>query len=786
MTTPGPRDTARTRRRYFALVAVGGLGSVLTLAVVMGPHSSSVRPTAHGSASPTVAPRGTAAGAASADSTAAKLAAEAPGPANPAADASTSLQVVAAQASWNAPPRVVSYHGYQVRVPGSWPVYNLDANPAQCVLFNAHAVYLGTPGSAQNCPAHAFGHIEALLIQPAGPADAPGSAVVLSGGSAALPEHAALPAAAAAADVTDHVIQVEVPAPGVLVTATFGASESRIRAILAGATMTRTAHASGTSSSQPASAAPGGAAPATQAVMSTDSEAVSGKADSVPASQLTAMIGSGLGFDTCTVPSVSTMTSWLGSPYRLVGTYLGGVNWACGYGNFTTSWVRRVAAQGWRFMPLWVGRQAPCTGIQGLEPIDPRHAAAEGQAEAGSAVAAARAFGYGRGTPIYFDMEAYNANRSCSSTVLKFLGGWTQALHTAGYVSGVYSSARSGIKDLASQSGNRAYPGPDDIWIADWTGVPVLTDPSVPNADWPNHQRLHQYSGPHNEKWGGDTEEIDTDAADGLVVGLRTAPVLHGPIESAVPSELAVARGTTGTVQLSLRGVAGTPPSVNWQVAAPAGLAVTPDHGRVDLWPGSVYSVTLHLSPLARLAAGRYDMPITVTAGTQAVARTFVLVSVVRAGTTLPTAYPLVLYAADRASMAVAAQIARALALPPGDVTGSFSRAWADVAGGKDLVLAAGEPAANALYFNVCGWTDPAGLPAGSTPFYYVGEPLQRPPGRNYFELADMSTAAGTALALTQVTQYALAGTLPNYGSAPAASAPPTLTCLGSPNIKVP
>jgi hypothetical protein len=314
----------------------------------------------------------------------------------------------------------------------------------------------------------------------------------------------------------------------------------------------------------------------------------------------------------------------------------------------------------------------------------------------------------------------------------------------------------------------------------------VLTDPNLPNADWPNHQRLHQYSGPHNEKWGGDTEEIDTDAADGLVVGLRTAPVLHGPIESAVPSELAVARGNTATVQLSLRGVAGTPPSVNWQVAAPAGLAVTPDHGRVDLWPGSVYTVTLQLSPSARLATGRYDMPITVTAGSQAIARTFVLVSVVRAGTTLPTPYPLVLYAADRASMAVAAQVARALALPPGDLTGSFSQAWADVAGGKALVLAAGEPAANALYFNVCGWTDPAGLPAGSTPFYYVGEPLQRPPGRNYFELADMATAAGTALVATQVTQYALAGTLPNYGSAPAASAPPTLTCLGSPNIKVP
>jgi hypothetical protein len=239
-------------------------------------------------------------------------------------------------------------------------------------------------------------------------------------------------------------------------------------------------------------------------------------------------------------------------------------------------------------------------------------------------------------------------------------------------------------------------------------------------------------------------------------------------------------------VQLSLRGVAGTPASVNWQVAAPAGLAVTPSQGSVDLWPGGVYTVTLRLSPSARLAAGRYDMPITVTAGTQAVARTFVLVSVVRAGATLPTAYPLALYAADRASMAVAAQVARALALPPGDVTGSFKRAWADVAGGRDLVLAVGEPAANALYFNVCGWTDPGGLPAGSTPFAYVGEPVQRPPGQDYFELADMGTAAGTALVATKVTQYALAGTLPNYGSAPAVSVPPSLTCLGSPNVKVP
>lgn len=783
MKTPGPRDTARARRRNFALAAAGGLGSALMLAVAMGPQSPAPPP-AHRTASPTVAARAAHARAPAADTTAAKLAAEAAGPANPADDSVP--QVLDLQASWSATPRVVRYHGYQVRVPGSWPVYDLAADQARCVLFNTHAVYLGTPGGAQNCPAHAFGRTEALLIQPASRASAQ-PAIVLPAGSAALPEHAALPAEAAAAAAAGHVIQVEVPGARVLVTATYSTSQTRIRAILASATMTRTPqHASGTRSS-PSAAALGTPAAATQTVTAARWKAVTGNLAAVPAPQLTGMIGSGLGFDTCTVPSVPTMTSWLASPYRVVATYLGGVNWACDYGNFTRSWVQRVASEGWRFMPLWVGRQAPCTGIKGLAAIDPSRAAAEGKAEAGSAVAAARAFGYGRRTPVYFDMEAYNSTvRSCSTAVLNFLAGWTRALHAAGYVSGVYSSARSGIRDLASQYRKSTYPRPDDIWIADWNGEPVLTDPNLPNADWPNHQRLHQYSGPHDEKWGDGRVEIDTDAADGLVVGLRTAPVLRGPDVRAVPSELAVARGKTAAVRLTLRAVPGTPAFIRWQVGAPALLAVTPSYGRVDLWRTAVYSVTLTLSPSASLAPGRYDVPITVTVGSKAVAKTFVLVSVVRPGTTLPTAYPLVLYAADKASMAVAARTARALALPPGDVTGRFSRAWADVAGGRALVLAVGEPAANALYFNVCGWTDPAGIPAGSTPFYYVGEPFRRPPGRNYFELADMSTAAGTALLTTQLTQYALAGTLPDYGSEPAAPAPPTLTCKGSPNVKVP
>lgn len=791
MAAPGARDSARVRRRYFTFAVAAGLGSTLALGVAVG------SPWAGGPAARVSASRTAQAQAARASveaAAAAKSAEEAAVAANSGADA-TAPQAAVSQASGKLPPRLVQYHGYQVRVPGSWPVYDLAADPARCVLFNVHAVYLGTPGNAQDCPAHAYGRTEALLIQSASAASVPASAFVLPSTSAALPRHAALPAAAAAAAAVSQVIQIEAPGPGVLVTATYGTDEAQIRTILASATTsTQAPMAAGWKavSTKPVSTK----AVTTQAVAAkaVSRQAVTAKtaaakralrAAAVP--QLTGMIGSGLGFDTCTVPSAAVMTAWLASPYRLVATYLGGVNWACGYGNFTASWVSRVAAEGWRFMPLWVGRQAPCSVGFGLASINPSRAGAQGRAEAASAVAAARAFRFGRGTPVYFDMEGYNTgNSACSKVVLNFLAGWTQGLHAAGYVSGVYSSGASGIRDLASLYGSSRYPRPDDIWIARWNGEPVLTDSSVPNRDWANHQRLHQYSGSHTEKWGGGTVEIDTDAADGLVAGLRTAPVLRGPVEHAGPAELRVAPGTKATVLLTLRGVPGTAVPVYWQVAAPRGLAVTPSHGRVDLWPRAVLSVSLTLSPSRSLAPGRYDLPIIVTASSRPVARTDVLVSVVRAGGTLPTPYPLVLYAADRASMAVAAAIAQALALPSGDVTGSFSNAWAAAADGKHLVLAVGRPAANALYFNPCGWANPAHQRAGYTPFYYLGQPLRRAPGRNYFELSDMSTVAGTALLTTQLTQYALAGTLPDYGSTPPAPVAPTIACLGSPNVKVP
>src|SRR5947209_4645991 len=61
--------------------------------------------------------------------------------------------------------KVVDYHGYRVTIPRAWPVYDLAKDPATCVRFNRHALYLGHPGAIQHCPAHAAGRTAAILLQ---------------------------------------------------------------------------------------------------------------------------------------------------------------------------------------------------------------------------------------------------------------------------------------------------------------------------------------------------------------------------------------------------------------------------------------------------------------------------------------------------------------------------------------------------------------------------------------------------------------------------------------------
>ncbi|MEZ5193511.1 MAG: hypothetical protein R2734_14095 [Nocardioides sp.] len=60
------------------------------------------------------------------------------------------------------------------------------------------------------------------------------------------------------------------------------------------------------------------------------------------------------------------------------------------------------------------------------------------------------------------------------------LSGWTPRSHRHGFVSGVYSSAGSGIKmlDDARVARPAAFHLPDCIWIARWTEPPTSTPPT--------------------------------------------------------------------------------------------------------------------------------------------------------------------------------------------------------------------------------------------------------------------------------------------------------------------
>src|SRR5262249_19734121 len=122
------------------------------------------------------------------------------------------------------------------------------------------------------------------------------------------------------------------------------------------------------------------------------------------------------------------------------------------------------------------------------------------------------------GSPLYYDMEAYNnADASCSLAVRQFIAGWVTQLHILGYKAGFYSSLNSGIADM-TKSVNEGRPPVDAIWIAAWNGTPNIygfNSAIVPDGYWSSHQRIHQFQGGHDETWGGVTINIDTNAVDG-------------------------------------------------------------------------------------------------------------------------------------------------------------------------------------------------------------------------------------------------------------------------------
>jgi hypothetical protein len=223
------------------------------------------------------------------------------------------------------------------------------------------------------------------------------------------------------------------------------------------------------------------------------------------------------GFDSCTTPSVAAMQAWRRT-FSAMAVYIGGVEAGCASPNLTAGWVRAVTSMGWSLIPTYVGRQASCSSFSVR--IRPARAAAQGRAAALDAIRQAAALGMGRGTPVYYDMEAYRGHRRCRDATLAFLDAWTRTLHALGYTSGVYSSASSGAENLGwahTVNGHRMAK-PDSMWFGLWDnernvrGLPYLLQ-----SWWRGPRRIKQYEGPHRRTVGGYTLDIDSDWVFGAV-----------------------------------------------------------------------------------------------------------------------------------------------------------------------------------------------------------------------------------------------------------------------------
>ncbi|MFE9875085.1 glycoside hydrolase domain-containing protein [Streptomyces sp. NPDC005784] len=355
----------------------------------------------------------------------------------------------------------VAYRGHIFTVPASWQIVDLKKHPDTCVRFDRHAVYLGTPGSDQNCPARASGRTEALLVQPAPTADR---------------------------TVTENPTARTYRATGdrIAVTAAYGYDRTRIQDVLRSAGLPVAAARLEEPAERPAAAA-----------LPTDATSYRGE-----------------GFDACTAPSQSAMDAWRDdSPYGAIGVYIGGLNRACAQQHLTADWVRTQYTHGWRFFPLYVGRQPSadggscgggCSAITSPVP--------QGTAAADDAVKQAAALGFGKGTVIYNDLEHYEPGGKITDQVLAYLDAYTVRLHALGYRSGAYGNTSSLVSDLIANRGDVTLP--DVIHFARWNGASSTSDSSIPSTLWGKHQRIHQYVGDTTETHGGVKISIDRDRLD--------------------------------------------------------------------------------------------------------------------------------------------------------------------------------------------------------------------------------------------------------------------------------
>lgn len=238
--------------------------------------------------------------------------------------------------------------------------------------------------------------------------------------------------------------------------------------------------------------------------------------------QASSGISQRMGWDACAVGSTANAQAfWNNTPYWTMGLYLGGSSYGTGCTRWTSAQVSTLQSQGWKFLPLWVGPQAPCTGFSSRFSYDGATAFAQGRNEATAAYNKISSLGWDvLGAPVIYDLEAFNTgSSSCLAAAKQFISGWVYQLHLApAQKAGVYGSGcSSGLSSYTSIAN-----APDFIYGADWSGNRYTgTITCVSSGSWASNQRHKQYQGDHYETWNGVTLRIDSDCSNG--------PVYPGP-----------------------------------------------------------------------------------------------------------------------------------------------------------------------------------------------------------------------------------------------------------------
>jgi hypothetical protein len=243
-----------------------------------------------------------------------------------------------------------------------------------------------------------------------------------------------------------------------------------------------------------------------------------------------------MGFDKCEILTTAQMQDWYtNSPYRAVGAYIGGISRACSNVGFTQAWGATVLAQGWGIIAIWVGPQAYNTTFAHKLSGIPATDQATGVTEADAAAAHMAILGFGPGSIVYYDMEAYTRTATSEASTQAFVEGWVSELHANGLLGAIYSSH----PELQDWEPGKVVDAPDAIWFAYFysTGVPCGTrcqnteSSDIPDTYWNNNQRIRQTSSGFTSTYGTTAASIDEDWADGPVViisGNRITVALAG------------------------------------------------------------------------------------------------------------------------------------------------------------------------------------------------------------------------------------------------------------------